>query len=29
MSRDDARTVSRTVVEVTPVGVTMRYRGRP
>jgi hypothetical protein len=29
MSRDDARTVSRTVVEVTPAGVTMRYRGRP
>jgi hypothetical protein len=26
MSRDDARTVSRTVVEVTTAGVTMRYR---
>ena len=26
MSRDDARTVSLTVVEVTTAGVTMRYR---
>jgi hypothetical protein len=28
MSRDDARTVSMTVVEVTAAGVAMRYRAR-